>query len=169
MCVLLQGTQTFPAGNGNAVLGESLTHRPEWVLQGWGQSFPGDAREEPMGCAGSASPGQLAATREGDPDAPRLPGVLPVPASRARRAGRAVPPATADGGRQLRSVTSLADPVISISRQVLKSPWKPAWQQPRQHPHSQCPAGASPVAGDRWRVTSGTAAAPHSSRVSVPL
>lgn len=38
----------------------------------------------------------------------------------------------ADGGRQLRSVTFLADPVISISRQVLKSSWKPAWRQPRQ-------------------------------------
>lgn len=85
--------------------------------------------------------------REGDPDAPRLPGVRPVPAS---HSGRAVPLATADGGRQLRSVTPLADPVISISRQVLKSPWKPAWQQPRQHPRCQRPAGAAPVPGDRW-------------------
>lgn len=67
-------------------------------------------------------------------------------------AGRAVPPATADGGLQLRSVTPLADPVSSISRQVLKSPWKPAWQQPRQHPHSQRPAGAVLVAGGWWQA-----------------
>lgn len=87
------------------------------------------------------------------------------PLARSHGAGSAVPPATADGGRQLRSVTPLADPVSSISRQVLKSPWKPAWQHPRQHPHSQRPAGAVLVAGGRL----GHRCCPRSSRVSVPL
>lgn len=92
---------------------------------------------------------------EGRTQMPRGCRVCPVPATHTGRAGRAVPAATADGGRQLRSVTSLADPVSSISSQVLKSPWKPAWQQPRQHPHSQRPAGATPVASGKRLVASG--------------
>lgn len=88
-----------------------------------------------MGWAGSTSRGRLAArvllVRRGGPRCPEAPRASPC-ASRPRRAGRAVPPATADGGRQLRSVTFPADPVISISRQVLKSSWKPARRQPCQ-------------------------------------
>lgn len=111
-----------------------------------------------MGWAGFTSWGQPAAStcsvKRGGPRCLEAPGALPC-ASRLRRAGRAVPPAVADGGRQLCSVSFLADPVISISRQVLKLSWKPAWWQPRQHlPHRDPPYKRLADTGlpRRWRV-----------------
>lgn len=106
----------------------------------------GGVREGPMGWAGSTSQGQLAASTcpvtQGGPRCPEAPRASPC-ASRLRRA---VPPAAADGGCQLRSVTFLADPVISISRRVLKSSWKPARWQPRQQlPHGMLGLRAQPA------------------------
>lgn len=139
-----------------------LDRQPHWEMemQCWGTDLNGRSS---AGCAGWAQdlgraflevPGRAqrdvqdkwqahSPCQAGGPRCPEAAGCAPCASLSLQ------PPAAADGGRQLRSVTSLADPVISISRQVLKSPWKPAWQQPRQRPRSQCPAGAQPVAGDR--------------------
>lgn len=147
VCVLGGGGtgETTPPGVEMKRWGESQGHKPGWVLWCWvfagpawgwglgpGLRFHGDVRKTPMGWAGSTSRAQLAASthpvRQGRPRCPEAPGALPC-ASQPRRAGRAVLLAMADGGRQLHSVTFLADPVISISRQVLKSSWKPVRRQ----------------------------------------
>lgn len=155
------GTRSRP---GAPVLGV----RPGMPARGWGSGpgwrWHGAVGEGPMGRAGSASRGHVAAStrpvKRGGPRCPEAPGASPC-ASRAHRAGRAVPPAAADGGCQLRSVTFLADPVISISRQVLKSSWKPARRQPRQRlPRGILGLSARPALGCRggggWPAQSAT-------------
>lgn len=81
-----------PTGNGNAVLGESLGHRPEWVASTRGQNLdraflevPGRGRQDVQ--ALHHQDNWQPPSGEGDPDAPRPPGARPVPASRSLSRG----------------------------------------------------------------------------------